>query len=40
MQNWRDETLKDNVSVDKSFDFAVRIVNLCRFLNNEKKEYI
>ena len=40
MQNWRDETLKDNVSVDKSFDFAVRIVNLCKFLNNEKKEYI
>jgi hypothetical protein len=39
MQNWRDETLKDNVSVDKCFDFAVRIVNLCKFLNNEKKEY-
>ena len=32
--------MKDNVSVDKSFGFAVRIVNLCKFLNNEKKEYV
>ena len=30
----------ENVSLDKSFDYAVRIVNLCKYLNNDKKEYI
>ena len=30
----------DNAVQDKSFRFAVRIVNLCKFLQNEKKEYI
>ena len=25
---------------EKSFHFAVRIVNLCKYLQNEKKEYI
>ena len=25
---------------EKSFRFAVRIVNLCRYLQNEKKEYV
>ena len=25
---------------DKSFHFAVRIVNLCKYLKNEEKEYI
>ena len=30
----------ENVSLNKSFDYAVRIVNLCKYLNNEKKEYI
>ena len=25
---------------DKSFDFAVRIVNLCKYLQTEKREYI
>ena len=25
---------------EKTLDFAVRIVNLCKFLQNEKKEYI
>ena len=25
---------------EKSFRFAVRIVNLCKFLQNEKKEYL
>ena len=30
----------ENVSLDKSFDYAVRIVNLCKYLNNEKKENI
>lgn len=30
----------ENVIVAKSFDFAVRIVNLYKHLTNEKKEYI
>ena len=31
---------KDNVIVDKSFDFAVRIVKLYQHLNSEKKEIV
>lgn len=31
---------KDNVIVDKSFDFAVRIVKLYQHLNSEKKEFV
>ncbi len=30
----------NNHIVDKSFDFAVRIVKLCKYLQNEKKEYV
>ncbi len=30
----------DNAIQDKSFRFAVRIVNLCRYLQSEQKEYI
>ncbi len=30
----------DNPIQEKSFRFAVRIVNLCRHLQNEQKEYI
>ena len=30
----------DNIVESKSFDFAVRIVNLCKFLANERKEFI
>ena len=30
----------ENVAENKSFDFAVRIVKLCRYLNNDKKEFI
>ena len=30
----------DNAIQDKSFRFAVRIVNLCRYLQTEQKEYI
>ncbi len=29
-----------NAIQDKSFHFAVRIVNLCRYLQTEQKEYI
>lgn len=32
--------MKKNVVLDKSFSFAVRIVNLYKFLVSEKKEYV
>ena len=32
--------MKDNISVDKSFEFAVRVVNLYKYLTQTKKEYI
>ena len=33
--------MKSNTVVEsKSFDFAVRIVNLCKYLTNEKKEFV
>ena len=31
---------QENIILDKSFDFAVRIVKLFKYLSNEKKEYI
>ena len=31
--------MKENASVEKSFEFAVRIVKFCRYLRNEKHEY-
>jgi four helix bundle protein len=32
--------MKENVLKEKSFSFAIRIVNLYKFLKNEKKEFI
>ena len=32
--------LKNNVVLEKSFDFAVRIVKLYKYLCDEKKEYV
>ena len=32
--------MNDNISVEKSFDFAVRIVNLHKYLTQEQKEYV
>ena len=32
--------MKENILLDKSFKFAVRIVRLYKFLNENKKEYI
>ena len=32
--------MTSNISVDKSFSFAVRIVNLYKYLTHERKEYI
>ena len=31
---------QENIILDKSFNFAVRIVKLFKYLSNEKKEYI
>jgi four helix bundle protein len=31
---------KDNIVVDKSFEFAVRIINLYKVLYNERKEFV
>ena len=30
----------DNIIESKSFDFAIRIVKLCRYLTENKKEYV
>ena len=32
--------MNDNVIVDKSFEFAVRIVNLSKYLVEQQKEYV
>lgn len=32
--------MKENIVKDKSFDFAVRIVNMYKYLTTEKKEFI
>ena len=32
--------MNENISLEKSFDFAVRIVNLYKYLSGEKREYV
>ena len=32
--------MKENVLLDKSFKFAIRIVNLYKYLSDEKKEFV
>ena len=32
--------MKSNIVLDKSFDFAVRIVNVYKYLVSEKREYV
>lgn len=34
------KSMRSNISVDKSFSFAVQIVNLYKFLVEERKEYV
>ncbi len=34
------ELKKDNILVEKSFKFAVRVVNLYKYLSREKKEFV
>lgn len=31
--------MKDNIVVNKSFDFAVRIIKLANYLENERRQY-
>ncbi len=31
---------KGNLIYDKSFEFAIRVVKLCKYLYNEKREYV
>ena len=40
MQNAEFLSMSYNVIVEKSFDFAVRIVNLHKYLNREHKEFV
>ena len=35
-----EKKLKDNIIVDRSFSFSVRVVNLYKYLCDEKKEYV
>ena len=32
--------MKENITLEKSFDFAVRIVNLYKHMTSNKKEYV
>ena len=32
--------MKYNIIQEKSFDFSIRIVNLYKFLTNDKKEFV
>ena len=32
--------MKDNIILDKSFDFAIRVVKLYKYLCDDKKEYV
>ena len=37
---WTQKLRKENVAKEKSYAFALRIVELCRYLNAEGKEYV
>ena len=32
--------MKNSIVEEKSLDFAVRIVNVCKYLSKEKQEYV
>ena len=32
--------MKENILLEKSYQFALRIVKLCRYLNDEKREFV
>jgi four helix bundle protein len=35
-----DECMKDSILANKSFDFAIRIVNLYKYLTDKQREYV
>ena len=35
----KDKIMKNNIILEKTMDFSVRIVHLCKYLSSEKKEY-
>jgi len=39
IDNW-EWGMKENIVRDKSFAFALRVVKLCQYLQNEKREYV
>lgn len=40
MDNYVDSPKRENIVKDKSFAFALRIVKLCRYLNEDKREFV
>jgi four helix bundle protein len=40
IRNYKLEIMKENIIQEKSFKFAVRIVNLYKYLCDEKKEFV
>ena len=32
--------MSDNIILDKSFEFAIRVVKLYKYLRDDKKEYV
>lgn len=37
---WKEKNVKDNVAKEKSIKFSIRIINLYKYLTEEKKEYV
>lgn len=40
MDNYVDSPKRENVVKDRSFAFALRIAKLCRYLDDEKREFV
>ena len=40
ISNWENGMKQDNIIVDKSKAFAVRIVKMCRYLQEERREFV
>ena len=37
---WMEKEMSDNIILDKSFEFAIRVVKLYKYLCDDKKEYV
>ena len=40
MDNWTALMKENNIIEEKSFEFAVRVVNLYKYLTSEKQEFV